>query len=161
MKPLFFAIVLCLLLATAARAQRAIFLVRHAEKVDESRDPPLSEAGQARARALAALLKDAGIRAIYVSEYRRTRQTAEPLARKLGLSPVTVAAADREGLLRSLRVDHRDDVVLVVGHGDTLPPLLKALGSPQEIGIARGDYDNLFLLVPRAGAAPTLLRLHF
>ena len=77
------AVVAVLLLAQPAAAQRAVFVVRHAEKQSESNEPgvPLSEAGRARANKLAALLKSAGVTAIYSTDFVRTLETAEPLAR--------------------------------------------------------------------------------
>ena len=64
-----------------------VFLIRHAERQDEPRqDPPLTDAGVARSQALARLLSNAGVKAIFTSQYSRTKQTAEPLATKLGLT---------------------------------------------------------------------------
>ncbi len=64
-----------------------VFLIRHAERVDEPKqDPPLSKAGIERSQALARLLSNAGIKAILTSQYARTKQTAEPLATKLGIT---------------------------------------------------------------------------
>ncbi len=163
------ACVLLLLAVSDAHAQRAIFLVRHAEKLDESQDPamfesndpPLSAAGRRRATALASVLKDAGITAIYSTEYLRNIKTAEPLAKALKLPIRRVPARDREGLLARLRAEHREEVVLVVGHSNTLPVLLKALGHQTEIKIADDEYDNLFVAVPRDDGPASVLRLRF
>jgi phosphohistidine phosphatase SixA len=159
------------LLATAlpALSQEAIFVVRHAEKQSDSNDPPvpLSEAGTARARRLAELLKDAGVTAILSTDMVRTRSTAEPLARMRNLPIETYAARDPRGvfdaaaLAGTLRERHAKDVVLVVGHSNTVGPLLSALGCPGEITIGANEYDNLFVVVPRGGRAPELLRLRF
>jgi broad specificity phosphatase PhoE len=155
---------LCLLLflcPLGASAQRAVFFVRHAEKVDESRDPHLSAAGKARAEALARLLRDAGVRAIYVSELQRTGETAAPLSKALGLQPVVAPRGDAKALAARVRREHPEDAVLIVGHGDTVPQLLRAFGHPREISIDKGEYDNLFLLVPRPQGAPVFLRLRY
>lgn len=145
-------------LARPAAAQRAIFLVRHAEKVDESRDPDLSPAGQARASRLAAHLSRAGIGALYVSEYKRTSQTAAPLASALHLTPQAVPAQDRKALVAKLR-EHPDQIALVVGHSDTLPLLLRELGVAAPPAIT--DYGDLLVVVPAPSGPPTLLRLRF
>ncbi len=142
-------------------AQRAIFLVRHAEKMDESSDPPLSKAGQARAQALARLLRDTGITAIYTSEFQRNVQTAKPLADLLKIKPVVIPSQDLENLLKRVGKDQSDGVVLIVGHTDTVPRLLRLFGHPDSITIASGEYDNLFVLFPRKGDRPILLRLRF
>lgn len=151
--------VLFFLAGAPASAQKAVFLVRHAEKVDESDDAALSEAGLARARSLAEALGSAGVTAIYTTQYQRTRKTAEPLAQKLGLTPNVVG--DSNQLVRRLRAENAKDVVLIVGHSNTLPEILRALGHPESITIASQEYDNLFVLVPQSGEPPTLLRLHY
>ena len=158
-----------LLEALPAAAQRAVFVVRHAEKASDANDPgvPLSRAGRARAIKLAALLGKAGVTAIYSTDTVRTLATAEPLARALKLQVRKYAAKDAGGkpnpapLAGSLKAEHADDVVLVVGHADTIPPLLKALGWAEEIEIPAGLYDDLFLVVPSGRATPTLLRLAY
>jgi phosphohistidine phosphatase SixA len=101
---------------SAVSAQTAVFVVRHAEKVDESKDPLLSAKGKARAQALARHLKGAGVKAIYVTEYKRTSLTAAPLAAALGLKPIVVPAADTPTLIEKIRKDNPADVVVVVGH---------------------------------------------
>ncbi len=68
-------------------AQTSIFIVRHAEKADATKDTDLSEAGRSRADILAKTLRDAGITAIYTSEFKRTQETAAPLAKALGINP--------------------------------------------------------------------------
>src|SRR5205823_9140645 len=83
------------LFISSAAAQSTIFIVRHAEKAASGGDnPDLSEAGRARAETLASMLKDAGVSAIYVTEFKRTQQTAAPLAKMLHLDPTIVPAKD-------------------------------------------------------------------
>lgn len=153
--------VLLILLALAigarpAAAQRTIYLVRHAEKIDESRDPSLSAAGQARAQRLAELLARTGISAILTSEYKRTAETARPLAATRKLTPQIIAAKDRPALLARLRA-RPDEIILVVGHSDTLPVVIKDLGVAAPPAIE--DYGDLFVVIPGAGGAPTLIHL--
>lgn len=143
----------------AAHAQRAIFLVRHAEKVDESQDAALSAAGRARAARLARMLRDADIKGVYVSEFQRTRDTAAPLCKALELKPQVVPAGDHEALLRRARAEHPDDAVLVVGHSNTLPDLLQKLGVPSPPAIPSAEYDNVLLVIPRRFLPPQLVRL--
>ena len=150
----------CLLLSVfvaAASAQPTIFIVRHAERVDSSKDSDLSEAGRARAGALAKMLKDANITAIYVTEFKRTQQTAAPLAKALGIPVTTLPAKDNAALITKLRTLNGN--VLVVGHGDTIPGLIKELGISDPINIAENDFDNLFEIVLEE--KPKLIRLHY
>ena len=160
---------LFLLEALPAAAQRAVFVVRHAEKASDANDPGvlLSKAGRARAVKLAALLGQAGVTAIYSTDTVRTLATAEPLARALKLPIEKYAAKDADGkpnptpLVGRLKAEHAGDVVLVVGHADTIPPLLKALGCAEEVQIPAGRHEDLFLVVPSGSATPTLLRLTY
>ena len=141
------------LLAALLIAQQMVFLVRHAEKVDNSRDAALSAAGEARARGLADKLQDAGITAIFTSEFQRTKNTAAPLAAKLKIEPLVHKADDTPGLVALLR---KQDRALVVGHSNTLPEIAQAYGVKLEI--RDDEYDSIFLLIP--GDKPRLVRLH-
>ena len=145
--------------ASELLAQEAIFVVRHAEKVDDSDDPPLSAAGVQRAERLARFLAEVGVDAIYGTERQRTIQTARPLADRLGIRIAVIPRAGTDDLVSQLRTRHADDVVLVVGHSDTLPGILAVLGHPDDVTIGSAEYDNVFLVIPRAESAPTLLRL--
>lgn len=144
--------------------QQVVFLVRHAERADEGMaaakapgaDPELSQAGRSRANALAAMLKDAKITSIFVTEYKRTRDTAQPLAQAIGLATVTINAKDSR-LLQTVTAATGN--VLVVGHSNTLPEVIKALGITEPISIAEEEYDNLFVVI--RGEKPSLLRLHY
>jgi broad specificity phosphatase PhoE len=137
-----------------ASAQKLVFLVRHAERADAGMapqtDPPLSTTGQARAQKLAAMLADAGITSIVTTEFVRTQQTADPLATKLRVTPETVPADNPAGVVAMLKISHATDIVLVVGHSDTLPAILKAYGKA-DVTIADSEYDNLFIIVPATG----------
>ena len=144
--------------AVEARAQRAVILVRHAERLDQSADSLLSPAGIERANALADRLKDAGINAIYTSDRQRTIRTAAPLAVRLKIKPVVVAASDSRRLVETIRKDNADDVVLIVGHSNTVPELITAFGVNERITIADSGHDNLFVLLPETRM---LLRLRY
>lgn len=145
-----------------AYAQQAAFIVRHADRLDQSEDSPLSQAGEERAQRLASLLKDAGITAIYTSQRQRTRKTAEPLASALKIKPVSIPMEDhREALISRIRADNRADVILIVSHETRVPGLLKLFGYPEDVTIARTEYDNLFIVVPKDNSPPTVMRLRY
>jgi broad specificity phosphatase PhoE len=152
----FYFLLLSAFLSTAT-AQSTIFIVRHAEKADATKDPDLSEAGRARAEALAKTLRDANITAIYATEFKRTQQTATPLAKALSIMITTLPAKDNAALIAKLRASTGN--ALVVGHGDTIPDLIKALGISDPINIAENDYDNLVAVV--LDQKPHLIRLHY
>lgn len=163
-------LVVCLLgSSAAAAADQVIFVVRHAERADAAaaqpaagmmaNDPPLSGAGHERAKRLAALLASAEIRHIFTTEYQRTRQTAAPLAEKTAIAAVVSAARDAEPLVEQVR--RAPGNVLIVGHSNTVPDLLKRLGVTAAVSIGDAEYDNLFVVVRPAAGEPTLIRLRY
>ena len=146
MKRLTASLLLFFLFSLTATAGPTIFFVRHAEKATTGGDDmDLSEAGRARAQSLATVLKDAAISAIYTTEFKRTQQTAAPLANALHLAPDIISSKDRITLVSKLRASSGN--VLVVGHSNTIPDLIKALGITTPIAIEDNDYDNLFVVL--------------
>src|SRR5207244_322078 len=98
-------------------AQPVVVIVRHGEKAaNGGTDPDLSSAGRARAEALARILKDSGITAIFSSEFKRTQETAAPTATSTHVTPTVVAAKDMAALVTKLH--ELNGNALVVGHGD-------------------------------------------
>jgi len=147
--------------ATLASAQQAVIVVRHAEKADSSSDAALSARGRARAKALANLLRQAGVTHIITSEFQRTRQTAAPLASALGLTAEQVPARDLPALVARLRALDPSAIVLVVGHSNTIPPMLTVLGWPNTLDLHEGDYDDVFVLAPHPGQPASMVRLKY
>jgi broad specificity phosphatase PhoE len=150
--------VLFLLAPAPALAQKLVILTRHAERADggamsgtAQKDPPLSAAGEARAAKLAAMLADSGITAIFASEFKRAQDTAKPAAAKLGLKVQTMPADNTSQLVARIRKEHANGIVLIVGHSDTLPAIIKALGGPG-VTIPDNEFDNLFVLAPASKA---------
>ena len=138
-------------------SQSTVFIVRHAEKADDSKDAELSEVGRARAEALANMLRDSKISDIYTAEVKRTQQTAAPLAKALGLTITTLLSENHAALVAKLRASTANS--LVVGHGNTIPDIIKALGISEPVNISESDYDNLFVVV--LGEKPYLIRLNY
>ena len=131
--------------ALAAEPVTTVYVVRHAEKAAAGgSDPALSAAGEARAEALAHVLAEAGIDAVFHTEFRRTRQTGEPTAAAAGIEPRRYD--DAAGLAATIRSDHAGDSVLVVGHSNTLDDLAAALGAPGVAELAETHYDRLFVV---------------
>jgi len=131
-----------------------IFLVRHAEKQATGADPALSEAGRIRAQELAGLLQEAGIGHIYSTDLARTRDTAAPLAGRLGL-PVTIYDWDAMDVLAA-ELTEPGRISLVVGHSDTTPELVGLLGGdPGEPIDEPEEYDRLYLVTVAADGAVT------
>jgi len=140
------AAVATLVLCSPAIAQTVI-LVRHAEKADQSADPVLSEAGQARAEALAARLSSSPVDLILTSPLQRTGLTADPIAEANGLQPQAIGlesgtAAHVAAVVERIRAQPEDATVLVVGHSNTIPLIARALGQSAP-DMADCEYDRL------------------
>jgi broad specificity phosphatase PhoE len=154
------ALVIAVLVPAAASAQQTIFVVRHAERADDGKtstsmtgapaDPPLSPAGEARAAKLATMLADAGIKAIYVTEFKRTQDTARPLAAKLGIKAEVIPSKDTAVLIAKIRSEHAKDAVLIVGHSNTVPEIVKAF-TGKVVTMSDEEYTAMFVLTPIAG----------
>jgi broad specificity phosphatase PhoE len=152
--------------AGGAARSTAIYVVRHAERASSSDpDSPLSEAGVARAQALAEALVDAGVDAIITSQYMRTKSTAAPLAERLGLAVevarVSDPVASSEALARRILANHAGETVLVVGHSNTVPMIVRALGGVEVGPLGDSDYGDIFLVVARPGAAVATIKTRF
>ena len=131
-----------------AEAQKAAYLVRHAEKAGDDLNSPLTEQGTRRAQTLARLLKDAGIKAIYTSDAQRTKDTAKPLEALLGITAKPVDGGDADATFQDITTHHARDVVLVVGRSDTVPSLLKKWDSHAVTTIEPSEFDLIYVVVP-------------
>ncbi len=167
-KPYWLVAAVLFCLAPTARAQPStVVLVRHAEKAAApGPDPELSEAGLERAAALAYALSDAGVSSIITTQFKRTRATAAHLAKKLGLTPITVGAggglaAHAQATASAVRARPAGEVVLVVGHSNTIPAIITALGGPEFAELCESEYDKLFVLQIDSTAPARLLRTRY
>jgi phosphohistidine phosphatase SixA len=143
----------------AAAHPVVVYLVRHAEKASGSEDPALTEAGRARALALARTLGDAGIGAIHSTDFRRTRQTAAPLAERLGIEVRTYDWDELQALAAAILAAGGRH--LVVGHSDTTPELVGLLGGEPGPAIDEpSEYDRLYVVTvgPDGSVTSVLLR---
>lgn len=161
MKRILFCLAALIFAGNALAESPIVFLVRHAERAAISgrvpSDTGLSREGKARAESLATALKDAKIAAIYTTEYKRTRETAAPVAQSSGIRPEVVSAGDLRPLIAKIKGARGN--VLVVGHSNTLPQIINALGAFDRVAVAESDYDNLFLVV--RASEPELIHLHY
>lgn len=141
-----------------------LILVRHAEKKivpPENKDPDLSPAGAARAEELARMFGDAGITAIYATQYKRTQQTVKPLEDKLGLQATKVEAAKTAELVKQLRSRKPGEVIFIAGHNNSVPEIIAALGGPKLPIIPESEFDNLYILTVQSDGSAKLLKLKY
>jgi broad specificity phosphatase PhoE len=149
-----------------AQEPTTVIVVRHAERAAEpAGDPVLTEAGQARAQALARVLADGKVGAIITTQWKRTQLTAEPLAQALGLTPVIVPAggampAHIQAVVDAVR-RFPGRTILVVGHSNTVPKIVTALGGPQLADFCDNEYANLFTIVIRANGDVSVIRSRY
>jgi len=151
----------------------SVFLIRHAEREQEPKqDPPLSKEGIARSQALARLLGSAGIKAILTSQYTRTKQTAEPLATKLGLTvtPFTLKinpsnprqiAAESTAEVTNKILERSGESVLVIGHSNSIPDVIKMLGGDVVPAIDERKFDDLFIVTVYAKGKAKVVQLKY
>jgi broad specificity phosphatase PhoE len=138
-----------------------VVLVRHAERADDHpTDPGLSPEGLVRAETLARMLADANLTALWTTDYRRTRQTAAPVADATGLEVQVYAAGGEDLAAFAERLRTTPGRHLVIGHSNTTSALASALGGEPGDPIDEGEYDRLYVLVigGDGGVSTTLFR---
>lgn len=142
-------------------ASKVFIFLRHAEKEQNlSADPQLTVQGQQQAVAIANLLKDQKVTAVYSTPYRRTKNTVEPLAAQKGLTTQFYEPIKAASLLEQLKAAPDSGVVVFVGHSNTIPAMVNALmGQDVVAPIAESDYGSLFIVNVPAVGAPSLVRL--
>jgi broad specificity phosphatase PhoE len=151
-------------LQAQAAPDRLVILVRHAEKAaDPANDPPLTTAGRARAAALATVLAAARVGSVVVTPFQRTRETAEPTLEAVHATRVEVPIAGNlllhvEAVAAAVRARPPGETVLVVGHSNTIPKIVTALGGPVIPDLCDAEYASLFVLVVPASGPARLVR---
>ncbi len=145
-----------------------VYLLRHAEKAPSAdNNPPLSEAGVRRTEALAQTLGDAGVSAIYTTQFKRTIDTAAPLSARTGVAVTTLEVnhdnpqAYVEQLARDINARHGGKTVLVVSHSNTLPLIVERLSGKPVPAIEDDEYANLFVVTLPAQGAATIVRARY
>lgn len=137
----------------STRCPITVILLRHAERASTpANDPPLTPAGETRARDLVGAVSTARVNVIFTTQFRRAVQTAQPLADHLGITPVVLAVdpADVETYVETLVTRIRSlatqSTVLVVSHTNTIPLIVTALGGPEIPVVGEDEFDKLFVI---------------
>jgi broad specificity phosphatase PhoE len=148
-----------------SQATTTVIFVRHAEKAAEpAEDPGLSPEGRARAEELRRQLVDAdvvaGVDVIYSTPFRRTLETARPLAEALDI-PIhryNPRPEQYEEVLEGIVREHKGKIILIVGHSNTIPGLIAELGASKKVPpIAENEYDNIYIIsIPWFGKTKTI-----
>jgi broad specificity phosphatase PhoE len=141
--------------AVPAAAQSNVYVMRHLNTPAGQADPDLLPEGRRAAEALAAWFRDERPVAIYVTDYKRTRETVAPLAARLGLTPIVYDPANTPGLVVRVRAQH--GAVLIVGHSNTVPDIVAALGGTRPAPLGHEDFGDIWRIAP--GGATTRMRI--
>lgn len=118
------------------------FVVRHLHTPAGERDPDLTDEGRRQAALLADWFSEARPAAIYVSHFKRSQQTAAPLAARLGLTPIVYDPADTPGLVARVRAGPKP--ALIVGHSNTVPDIVEQLGGPRPPPLVHEDFGDIW-----------------
>lgn len=141
-------LILCLIFLgspTPVDSPTFVYLVRHAEKVDDSKDPLLNQRGKERAQELVSFFSKNPIDAFFSSQYKRTVHTLRPIVTAQDGELVQIAAQEPQHLVNRVKA-MKGKRILIAGHSNTIPDLIKRFGGP-DVQIDDSDYRNLFLLV--------------
>jgi phosphohistidine phosphatase SixA len=142
MKKILIAAVAGAFLATASQAE-PVYVMRHLER-DAGKDPPLNAIGVKQADDLATWFRRDRPKAIFVTPFRRAQETAAPLAKRLRITPLTYDPAKPEAMLAQVKASKWP--VLIVGHSNTVPKIVEALGGPASPDLADNDYGRIWII---------------
>ena len=152
--------------APFALSQHAVFIVRHAEKAtnDCKSTTPLNPLGSRRAEFLKDFLGKLEIGKVITSRCTRTIETARPLVEHLKkqnreFSELRLPGGEIEKFVEEIESGAEESIVFVVAHSNTIPDIIKGLGSTKTVSVNNNDYDNVFLFANVGGGKPQLFHL--
>lgn len=119
-----------------------IYVMRHLHTPQGIKDPDLTAEGQRHAKSLARWFSRDPPSVIYVSTTKRSNQTAGPTARRFAVSPKTYDPSDTPGLIA--RVMAERGTVLVVGHSNTVPEIVAALGGNRPSALSHEEFGDIW-----------------
>ncbi len=159
-----FGLVMILLFSITSFSQTTTFIVlRHAEKADNTKDTNLSADGLTRADELRKTLSPISVEAIYSTPFNRTKQTVTPLATEKGIT-ITEYPANKpyEEFVNELIAAYRGKTVVIVGHSNTVPEILKVLSKNTfNVSIGENQFDNLFVVTLTDGKQPEVVPMKY
>lgn len=142
--------------AVALAAPTTVYVTRHGEK-GAGKDPELTAQGQARATMIAILLGKAGIGQVFSTATMRTQQTAKPTATQAGVDVQIYDPAKPQTVVDKIKASNVP--VLLVGHSNTVPELVKLLGGAPGTPIGDEEFDRLYQVTIAADGSVTTILL--
>jgi len=151
----------CLLASSSVNAQETVFVIRHAEQeLTGLIDAELRSEGRERATYWATILRPSGLDLVVTTEIERSRATGAIIAEALGVPRVEFNRGGSLAIAKFLRENYPDDVILVVGHSDSIPKLLRSFGYQDTFPISTAAYGWLFIVTPLENGPPAVARLN-
>jgi broad specificity phosphatase PhoE len=144
-----------------------VIVIRHAEKGPQGSDPALSAAGVARTQALIEALAGADVSAVYATQYRRTRETVQPLAERLGIGVTELEITSTNTtkyptlIAADILARHKGKSVVVAGHSNTVPAIVEALGLRPVPAMTETQFDRMYIVVIPAEGEPRVLSTRY
>ena len=145
MKTFYLASILLIMNMSYSQETTAIYLIRHAEKADNSSDPHLSEAGMARAKKWAEWLTEKSVVHLYSTPYNRTQETLKPLAEKIKAEIITYNPSQMD--LKVLAANHKGEAIVIAGHSNTLPHYVnKLIGNTLYADLPESEFSVVYIV---------------
>jgi len=143
---LLFSFLLILSACTALNSPKTIYIVRHAEKQLEGKDPELAFVGEVRAKKLAQILEKENIKHVFSTDFLRTKSTAQPTATAANVTITTYDPSKQEEFVEQLR--QLEGNILVIGHSNTVSPLANTFITEGEKfeDLTDLDYDYIYIV---------------
>lgn len=151
----------CLLASSSVNAQEAVFVIRHAEdELSGKIDRGLRPEGLERAAGWATILRPSGLDLVVTTEIERSRATGKIIAEALEVPRVEFSRGASSGIAKFLRENYPEDAILVVGHSETIPNMLRSFGHPDPFRVTRSAYGWLFIVTPLENGPPAVSTLN-
>lgn len=157
------AVVVFAYFSTFSRPVTTVILVRHAEKKLEpnNQDPDLAPEGVERAQEIVRAFGNAGINAIYATQYKRTQQTVKPLSDRTGVPVTVLEARQPDELIKRIQTSLRGQTIFIAGHNNTVPAIASQLSGETFPVIPESEYDNLFIVTVYRFGKAKVIRLKY
>lgn len=143
------------LLISSQSFAKLVIVVRHAERLPDRDD--LAPIGYQRANLLKDMLSAESVGLILSTPLKRSLKTVEPLALSQGQA---IVAYDRVEDLAEKVIQSEAQTIVVVGHSNTVPAIVKKLANVQVPKIQEEEYDG-FYVVEMDQNSTHLLRLKY